>query len=142
MLRFTVVDMLLNHRRIRRTQERPIVLLWLGDISDISDVDAGDSLRNESSYNEETNYINTKPMSLTSLTSLNKELFESEALATNGYSLPAENVKFPPSCYRCNYSKHKSREEYERHCVTSHPKQSGYPGLADIREFGLKASYG
>ncbi|MDP9197332.1 MAG: AAA family ATPase [Thermoproteota archaeon] len=65
----SVVDMLLNHKRIRRTQERPIVLLWL---SDISDVVSDESVKNETGSNIETNNINHQPVSLTSLTSLNK----------------------------------------------------------------------
>jgi hypothetical protein len=91
----------------------------------------------ESGSNAERNHIDAMAVELTSFKSLAKDNIEPDAILKCPVSRGKPRV--PPLCYRCDYSQHKSKEEYEKHCVTNHPKKSGYPGLADIREFGLKA---
>ena len=41
---------------------------------------------------------------------------------------------FPPKCYWCDYSNFETKQDYEYHCTTRHPRKPGYPGPADIKE--------
>lgn len=47
------------------------------------------------------------------------------------------NSDFPARCYYCNHTQHKTRDEYNTHCVLTHEGKPAYPGLADIRKLGL-----
>lgn len=46
-------------------------------------------------------------------------------------------LEFPPKCYRCDLTNFQNKEDYDHHCVTTHPGLPGYPGPADIRESDL-----
>ena len=41
-------------------------------------------------------------------------------------------------CYDCNEFQSTNKEDYPRHQMKKHPGRSRYPGLADIKEMGLK----
>ena len=49
-------------------------------------------------------------------------------------SEPSEPSAFPPKCYRCDFSRYETKQDYESHCILRHPGKPAYPGPADIKQ--------
>lgn len=52
-------------------------------------------------------------------------------------SVPSVGLEFPPKCYHCNFTSYETKQDYESHCVSSHPSKPAYPGPADIEALNL-----
>ena len=130
----TVRKMLLNNSNIQQVNDKPIVLSWidrtmedglnqpvseiLSDVSDVSDV------------------ILERPKSKFDLGTT--DVTNNIGLISSDKSYASHKViDFPPKCYHCDYSQHKNKTEYNKHCVINHPKKPGYPGPADMKELGI-----
>lgn len=47
--------------------------------------------------------------------------------------------RFPPHCYYCDANYFHNADEYERHIVTRHALQPGYPNAGDMISLKLKS---
>lgn len=124
-----VYDMLLNHGKIKRIQEKPTVLCWIDDTSDSYDPSDetksltpcrdsqninGEILRSYRSYGTETVYSGEDYETQESITK-SRSVFE---------------------CYYCDYFSD-SQSDYERHVINKHPGKLCYPNEASLKAMGI-----
>jgi hypothetical protein len=124
-----VIEEISNNTNVKKIGSHPIVLKWLSDHSDHSDL--GNLEQNSKKSDSPSKIDQTKnegaPRSLWS--------------PSNGHSQSSNSTtlqKYPPSCYYCNQMfLGTGKQAYENHIIQKHPGKPGYPGHADIEFYKL-----
>jgi hypothetical protein len=122
-----VIEEVLNHSNIKKIGSHPIVLQWLSDHSDHSDLE-----KIEEQYPDLNNLPENGFHSQPNTDESSKDLGSPRSPRS-----PINEKDYPPKCYRCDF-KPGSKIEYNDHCSKNHPNLSGYPNMASLEKYGLE----
>jgi hypothetical protein len=129
-----VIEEISNNTNVKKIGSHPIVLKWLSDHSDHSDL--GNLEQNSKKSDSPSKIDQTK-----NLISQNEGAPRSLWSPSNGHSQSSNSTtlqKYPPSCYYCNQMfLGTGKQAYENHIIQKHPGKPGYPGHADIEFYKL-----
>ena len=147
-----ILDMLLNHTRVKRIGLKPLVLQWtsqptsesketdsknnkLYDAYDAYDVTVTSA---EDQKSKRILAIDELGVKTDNVKGFDKASHESYTSYSDNSNVDTTSVnEYPSKCYYCNIGGFSSQDEYEKHGVKCHNRLPLYPGLSDLKKLTL-----
>jgi DNA replicative helicase MCM subunit Mcm2 (Cdc46/Mcm family) len=125
-----VIEEVLNNSNVKKISAKPIALQWLSDHSDHPDLQ---KIEEQHSDARETKDQVTEVEGLNNVCSKNLGSDGSDGSDRSGLG------EYPERCYYCDQEFNGiGKKGYEKHVLNMHPGKICYPGLADIKKYGLE----
>jgi len=124
-----VIEEVLNNSNVKKISAKPIVLQWLSDHSDHSDLQKIEEQHSDAKETKDQGQDAERPNNVDSK-NLGSDMSDRSDIC--GFE------EYPEKCYYCDQEFNGfGKKGYEKHVLNTHPRKLCYPGVADIKKYGL-----
>jgi hypothetical protein len=125
-----IMEEVLNNSNVKKISAKPIALQWLSDHSDHSDLQKIEEQHSDAKETKDQGQDAERPDNFDP-----KNLGSDRSDRSDRYGLE----EYPEKCYYCDKEFNGfGKKDYEKHVLNTHPRKMCYPGLADIKKYGLE----